>query len=402
MTRAWFRVAVPLTIVVAAGVAVLPAQEPADPSPSASSRALLGAGTPDAPILRILSPGPEAYVSGPTLLRAAIDPQQNVRDIVFFVDGRQVCTVVRLPYECPWDAGPLINAHQVRAVAYLTTGDRIVDTVRTKSVGYADHVDVDVVQVTVTVTENGHFVPGIPRSSFHVKEDGRPQAITYFSSEDVPLELVAAVDISGSMTAAMPALKRAVKNFLLAVPGPAQVTLVGFNDSIFALTRRATRPEDRIVAVDRLAPWGATALYDVILRGVEMLGQQTGRKALVIFTDGEDEGSHATIEDVERRLQASDVTLYMIGQGRGVTLERLKRVMVQLATPTGGRALFTDNIDDLQSRFDELIDELSNQYLLGYQPSNPAHDDTWRKIDVQVDGYGDVRARQGYRATQSR
>ena len=58
----------------------------------------------------------------------------------------------------------------------------------------------------------------------------------------------------------------------------------------------------------------------MILRGVEMLGRQTGRKALVVFTDGEDQGSHATIDDVERRLQSSDVTLYMIGQGRGVTL----------------------------------------------------------------------------------
>ena len=79
---------------------------------------------------------------------------------------------------------------------------------------------------------------------------------------------------------------------------------------------------ERSRAVDRLAPWGSTALYDVILRGVEMLGRQTGRKALIVFTDGEDQGSHATINDVERRLQSSDVTLYMIGQGRGVTLDR--------------------------------------------------------------------------------
>ena len=136
----------------------------------------------------------------------------------------------------------------------------------------------------------------------------------------------------------------------------------------------------------------------MILRGVEMLGRQTGRKALVVFTDGEDQGSHATIDDVERRLQSSDVTLYMIAQGRGVTLESLRKVMERLATPTGGRALFTDSIDELHDAFEELLDELSNQYLLGYQPTNTKRDDTWRKIKVDVDGHSDVRARQGYRA----
>jgi VWFA-related protein len=207
-----------------------------------------------------------------------------------------------------------------------------------------------------------------------------------------------ACDVSGSMAPAMPRLKAAVKEFLAAVPNRDQVSLLGFNDSIFALTRRATDPEDRVRAVDRLAPWGATALYDVILRSIDMLGRETGRRALVVFTDGEDQGSHATLEDVERRLQASDVTLYMIGQGRGVDLDRLKTVMTRLANPTGGRALFTDNIDELNDRFADLIEELSNQYLLGYQPTNAKRDDTWREIHVDVDGYSNVRARRGYRA----
>ena len=90
----------------------------------------------------------------------------------------------------------------------------------------------------------------------------------------------------------MPKLKSAVKEFLAAVPPTNQVTLLGFNDNIFTLTRKTTDPAERVRAVDRLAPWGSTALYDVILRGVDMLGRQTGRKALIVFTDGEDQGSH--------------------------------------------------------------------------------------------------------------
>jgi len=353
----------------------------------------------DGPQLTIIAPGDDAYLVGPTVLRAGVDPPEAVVALTFFVDGRQACALTRLPFECDWDAGPVIAEHQVRAVATLQGGARVVQTVRTRTVGYAERIDVDVVQVTVTVTDGrGRFVRDVPQSSFHVSEDGHPQAITHFASEDVPLELVAAVDISGSMASAMPRVKGAVKQFLGEVPPQDQVTLLGFNDNIFTLTRKTTDPAERTKAVDRLAPWGSTALYDVLLRGVEILGRQTGRKALVVFTDGEDQGSHATIKDVERRLQASDITLYMIGQGRGVTMEPLKRIMERLSTPTGGRALFTDSAEDLQVAFADLLDELSNQYLLGYQSSNTRRDDAWRKIKVDVDGHHDVRARQGYRA----
>jgi Ca-activated chloride channel family protein len=353
--------------------------------------------------LEVLSPTENAFVSGSTWLRAAVDPPGRAASVVFFVDGKLVCTVAAPPFECEWDAGKKVIEHQVRVVANLVSGGRVVRTVRTKSLGFTEVVDVEVVQVTVTVADGrGHFVRGIPRSAFKIFEDNHPQVISHFASEDIPLELIVAIDISGSMSPAMPKLKSAVKEFLGAVPPADQVTLLGFNDNIFPLTRKATDPAERVKAVDRLAPWGSTALYDVILRGADMLGRQTGRKALVVFTDGEDQGSHATIADVEHRLQASDVTLYMIGQGRGVTMEPLKKIMNRLSTPTGGRALFTDSIDELRGAFADLLDELSNQYLLGYASTNTARDDAWRRIRVDVDGHHDIRARQGYRATPSK
>jgi len=351
------------------------------------------------PQISIVAPPGGSFVSGPTELRARFDPPDAGVGVTFFADGRQVCSVIHPPFTCEWDAGETIAEHQIRAVGTLAGGGRIVQTVRTKGVGFAEKVNVDVVQVTVTVGDgHGKFVRGIPQSAFHVAEDGRAQAISHFASEDVPLELVVAIDISGSMGPSMPKLKSAVKEFLSTVPPKHQVTLLAFNDSVLTAARKATNPEDRIKAVDHLAAWGSTALYDVILRGVEMLGRQTGRKALIVFTDGEDQGSHATIADVERRLQSSDLTLYMIGQGRGVTLESLKKVMERLAIPSGGRAFFTENIETLHDAFAELLDELSNQYLLGYASTNGKRDDTWRRIKVDVDGHHEVRARQGYRA----
>jgi VWFA-related protein len=355
------------------------------------------------PQIHILSPDDGALISGPTVLRAHLEPVDAAVAVTFFVDGRQVCALTRQPWECDWDAGPVVAEHQVRAVATLSGSGRVVHTIRTKGIGYNERVDVDVVQVTVTVGDGrGRFIAGLPQAAFHVFEDGRPQAITHFAADGIPLELLVAIDISGSMAPAMVKLKQSVKEFLSEVPAQDQVTLLGFNDSIFTLARKSTVPADRVRAVDRLAPWGSTALYDVILRGVEMLGRQAGRKALIIFTDGEDQGSHATLADVERKLQASDITVYMIGQGRGVTLESLKRIMERVVAPTGGRALFTDNIDELHGAFTDLLNELSNQYLLGYSPTNPRRDDAWRRIKVDVDGHHDVRARQGYRLTVSK
>jgi len=358
---------------------------------------------PSAARLTILSPEPDSYLSGLVTLRAALDPPDAASAVVFFVDGRQMCVVPAAPFECRWDAGRTISEHQIRIVATLTAGGRVVQTLRTRGVSFADNEDVDAVQVTVTVTDGRRgYVRGLPASAFRVFEDGRPQEISHFANEEVPLELIAAIDISGSMGPVMLKLKRAVQEFLAAVPSGDEVTLLGFNDTVFPLARRAVNPADRVRAVDRMAPWGSTALYDLVLRSIGMLGRQTGRKALVVFTDGEDQGSHATIADVERGLQSSDVTLYMIGQGRGVTNAPLRTVMTRLATPTGGRAIFTENIDELRGAFGQLLDELSNQYLLGYVPAAAHRDDRWHSITVDVDGYSEVRARQGYRRESNR
>jgi Ca-activated chloride channel family protein len=354
----------------------------------------------DPAAVRIVAPEPDSYIGGTTSLRAAVDPSLSVDSVTFFVDGRQACAVTVAPFECDWEAGQEVQAHQIRLVVGLTDGQRIVRTVRTRGLGFADKVNVEVVQVTVTLTDDeGRFISGVPRSAFRVFEDGKPQTVSYFASAEVPLELIVAVDISGSMTPVMPKLKAIVKGFLAAVPERDEVTLLGFNDTVFALTRKTTDPAERVRAVDRLAPWGATALYDVIIRGIDMLGRRTGRKALVVFSDGEDQGSHVAIQDVERRLQASDVTLYIIAQGRGITQDYLKSAMQRLTVPTGGRTFTTESVDQLQTTFAELLDELSNQYLLGYQPLNSTRDDTWREIRVEVAGHKNVRARQGYRAT---
>jgi Ca-activated chloride channel family protein len=353
----------------------------------------------------ITSPEPDSYAAGTVLLKASIAPGRRVKDIaraLFYVDGRLVCTVMEpTRLECPWDAGAHIKEHVIRAVVELHGGRRTVTSMRTKGLDLAEAVRVEVTQVTAVVHDRGRFIKGLPVSAFRLLEDGVAQTITHFSSEGSPLELVIAIDVSESMTQAMPQLKNSVKRFLSALSPNDQVTLTAFNDSMFTLTRRDTTAEQRVRAVDRLAPWGGTALYDVIVRGLQQLSKQPGRRVLVVFSDGDDKSSHSTIQAVEQAVRASDATLFMVALGRGVRNAMLKSSIERLVDMSGGRALFVERSDQLDGPFAEILEELSNQYLLGYESSNPSRDGAWRVIKVELPNHGyDVRARQGYNAAK--
>jgi Ca-activated chloride channel family protein len=360
----------------------------------------LSGQAPDVSLV-FLSPDDGGYASGPTPIRLRIEPDGvAVRGVSLFADGRLVCTREQAPFECQWDAGPNVEEHVLRAVATLADGRRVARSIRTKGVSYAEKVDVDVVQVTATVTDDsGRFVRGLTRQDFRLYEDGTSQALTSFFSENVPTELIVAVDVSGSMTDAMPKVKESVKRFLTAIRPTDRVTLLGFNDSVFTLARPTVDLATRLKAIDRLAPWGGTALYDVVVQAFDLLGRQTGRRALVVFTDGEDLNSRVPIEVAERRLEASDAVMYPIGQGRAPRLVSLKTVLERLARKSGGRAFFGDNVDTLDAVFSDILEELSNQYLLGYVPKDLTRDGRWRTLKVEVPGKNlRVRARQGYRA----
>jgi len=355
------------------------------------------------PIIVFESPLDDGYASGPMSIRIRLEPKADneVQSVSLAADGRLVCTIERRPFECAWDAGPKVVEHAIRASVLLKDGRRISHTIRTKSVAYTETVDVDVVQLTATVTDgHGRFVRGLTRENFRVYEDDALQPISAFLSENVPLEIIVAVDMSGSMRDAMPTVKKAVSRFLSMLRPADSVTLVSFNDSVFTLARPNVDLATRLKAVDRLAPWGGTSLYDAIIKSVDQLGRQTGRRALVVFTDGEDLNSRVPLEAAERRLESSDAVLYPIGQGRAPKMATLRGILDRLAQKSGGRAFFED-LDELESVFGRIIEELSNQYLIGYPRPDASRDGRWRKLRVEIPGRDvKIRARQGYRAVE--
>lgn len=352
--------------------------------------------------LEITSPPNDAYVSDRVMIEARITPPEArdvVVDVAFFADGRLICrtTNVQKP-SCAWDAGPTVKAHAIRAVATTRDGNRVVATTRTRELDVNASVDVRVVQVNVSVTDRrGAFVGGLTRDQFQIKEDGVPQKIIHFADEEAPLEIVVAMDISASMGAAVDDLKLAVREFLSRLRPTDQVTVIAFNEEMFVLADRGSDQAARVEAVERLSSFGGTTLYDAIIRSVELLSKGTGRRSLVLFSDGEDQSSQSSFAIVDRALKGSDATLFTVALGRGREQASLRETLEALAEPTGGRVIVAERPSELGAAFGELLNELTHQYLVGYESTNAKRDGAWRKLEVHIPGTNHrVRAREGY------
>jgi VWFA-related protein len=353
--------------------------------------------------LRFISPPAGAYITGPVLLKVGFDGDGGgsaIDEVTFFADGKQVCVVPGSRMECEWDAGPTVDEHALRAVARLRTGGRVVANVRTRAIAFAESTSVDIVQVNAVITDGGRFVKGLTKDAFRVLDDEEERPILGFDPNGAPLELVLALDVSGSMTEALPEVQNAARSFLKALGANDRVTLLAFNDSLFTLAPREADLNSRLRALDKLSAWGGTAVYDVIVRSVDQLSRRPGRRALVVFTDGEDQSSQASREDVVRAVSDSDATLFVVGLGRGEKLKAIRANLEPLADASGGLALFAERSEKLVEPFTEIVTDLANQYTLGFEPR---HDGKSHSLIVQVPGRGfRVRARRAYVAPAPR
>jgi Ca-activated chloride channel family protein len=356
--------------------------------------------------VRLTSPVEDGYVSGPMRLVAVIEPAtvvRQIKEVVFFADARKVCTVTKPPFQCDWDAGDRIIEHTVRVTAEMAQGGRAVATVHTKGVKFAEAVDVDVVQLTAVVTDDdGRFVSGLTVNDFKVFDNDRPQKITSFQSENISLELVAALDVSSSMRDALPRVKESATRFLAGLRGGDHVTLLAFNDIVYTLAQRTKDQSTRAQAIERMRAWGGTALYDVVVDALRRLERQTGRRALVVFSDGDDQSSHATMQAAVAHAESSDATIYAIGQGRAVRTRELQTVLSRFASISGGRAFFTEDVSRLDRFFSEILEDLSNQYLVSYSYPDAERDGQFHRVRLEAaGGKYQVRVRPGYRPTRN-
>ena len=270
-------------------------------------------------------------------------------------------------------------------------------------------VQVEAVNLGVAVSdERGRFVSGLTADDFVVREDGVPQQISFFAAEAAPLTILVLLDASLSMRVSLDYVKEAAATFVDRL-WEGDVAMIGeFNDRV-RFGGEFTDDRFRLVAnIMALDPLGPTALYDASILALERLHFADGdRKALLIFTDGDDSrsmgfGSEMSAGDAIEAARLTDAVVYAIGfEGNGARVN--KRFLRRLTEETGGQALFPERTGDLISSFARIEADMHAQYRLAYIPRKAEREGEWREIEVSVRGRRDLlaRTRNGYYAFPS-
>jgi len=255
------------------------------------------------------------------------------------------------------------------------------------------HIDVNLALVNVTVTDPyNRLVTGLEPDNFRIFEDNIEQEVVNFSSEDVPISIGIILDLSGSMVNKLGKAKEAAFQFFKTANPQDEFFLVGFNERAQLLSPFTNNVEDMQSRLLSAAAKGKTALLDAIYLGLsQMRGASNGKRALLIISDLGYNNSGYTEKDIKRLVREADTQLYSIGifeafEYRSRTPEELNgpTLLNEMTELTGGRAFSVDNLNDLPDIATKIGAELRNQYILGYHPSNKAHDARWRKIKIKL------------------
>jgi Ca-activated chloride channel family protein len=269
----------------------------------------------------------------------------------------------------------------------------------------------DLITLTVTVTDTyGRFVTGLGKNAFTILDDKTQQEITFFSDEDAPVSLGIVFDVSGSMGGdKITRAREALSKFIDTSHARDEYFLIGFNSRAQLLLNH-TRDSDALMEkLTFVQTRGQTALYDATYLGVERVTRGTHKKrAVLLISDGQDNSSRYTFNELKRMLKESDVIIYAIGIVSPNDESSLgyggRAILEELAGVSGGKAFFPSTGAEMNDTFERIALELRTQYSIGYRPSAFANDGKWHKIKVRVQpprGFPRlfVRGREGYFAS---
>lgn len=289
----------------------------------------------------------------------------------------------------------------VRAVAYLADGSSAEDAVLVNTGGFLATVEVALVELRVLVLDgDGQRVEGLTKDAFQVFEDGVLQEIERFEARaTAPLQVALLLDRSASMDPHLRSVAEAARSFagtVLSVPDD-RVAVLSFADEtrVDASFTLSLGQVERALA--GLVANGGTALYDSVVQALNSFDGVSGQTALILFSDGQDEGSQLTFEQTLETARHMGVTLYALGLEEAFPDREPRRVLERLAEETGGAAFFLPDLDQLGATYDAIVEELRSRYLLAYASSSTGGPDELRVLRVEVQGRGlEVRARRGY------
>ncbi|MBZ5537742.1 MAG: VWA domain-containing protein [Acidobacteriia bacterium] len=273
---------------------------------------------------------------------------------------------------------------------------------------YTIRMDVEMVILRATVQNHkGVLVSGLGKDDFHVYEDGVLQQITYFTHQDIPVTVGLVVDNSGSMKSKRAEVIAAALAFAQSSNPEDQMFVVNFNEHVsFGLpadTVFTDQPAQLAVALSRIAANGETALYDAMAAALEHLKKgNRDKKVLIVVSDGGDNASKHTVEQIMALAMRSDVIIYTLGLFEPDDPDKNPHVLHQFAKATGGKAFLPDRLKDVVPTCEQIAHDIRNQYTIAYSSTNEKRDGKYRVVAVKAAASGDgrliVRTRPGYYA----
>jgi Ca-activated chloride channel family protein len=268
-------------------------------------------------------------------------------------------------------------------------------------------VESDLVVLNVTVTDKqGRYVHKLKRPDFKVFEDGREQQVGFFSVEETPFAAAILLDTSGSMESRITLARAAAIRFLEGLREEDVASVYHFDSQVEQL-QDFSPGRDLPPLAYSLKSKGMTTLNDAVVRASKDLSlRPEKRRAIILLTDGMDTKSAASTDRALNTALAANVTIYTVDMSDPTTApaERAKGAgaLKYFASKSGGRYVSTPGGQALDEAFAQVLDELSNQYTLGYRPSNLAHDGRWRSIELKLSRDDlNARTRNGYRAPKN-
>jgi len=257
------------------------------------------------------------------------------------------------------------------------------------------------VEVYATIYDSGgRYVDGLSKDDFEVLEDGKPQEVAIFETNVERLSCVVLLDTTGSMTEALPRVKNAVIKLIDSLGPRDSVAIYTFDSQVTQHQELTTDKASAKRAVLRLRAQGQTALFDSISEVAQDISAQPGKKAMVVFTNGDDNASMLNSTAAVARVQKLGIPLYTIAEGDALQTPQLKKLLKQLSENTGAMAYEARKGSDIEEIFQEISRDLQHLYLISYKPPQTTSAPGWRKIEVAVKKSGGyrIRAKQGYTA----
>ena len=365
-----------------------------------------------APSVRIVSPPPNQPLFGAVEIRAEVTGAAVSR-VEFYLDSLRVGVAEAPPWRIVVDVGQQNAEHSIEVVAHGPSGPIGSANLRTLPLQIDDEIEVGLQQLYVVIDRGGQRANDLTREDFTILDDGVPHEIITFERGEIPFTAVLLVDSSTSMAGRLRTAVDGAKTFVGGMKRLDEAKMILFSDRVLLETPFTSVPSILTLGLSGVQAQGGTALNDALYLGLKRLEGRQGRKVVVLVSDGVDIESVLTMEQVQKVARQSNAVLYWLrlrrmdeilpqseifsawrdGEGHRREMELLKSAVLE----SGGRIETLDNLEQIQTALQALLQGLREQYVLGYYPSQSKGRGTWHDLELRVRGEGlQVRTQEGY------